>query len=139
MRETADGFKNMGMLFEIRHAQARNPRGKAALECEFNVLQESMQLECGNVGFREREEKSDAIKALRREALAGDKEALEGFNSFDNWAIRLEQIFRKRANDTQNGARNDGVSPAGQWQAAVNRKPLKGLPEDAQWILFLLR
>ena len=139
MRETADGFKNMGMLFEIRHAQARNPRGKAALECEFNVLQESMQLECGNVGFREREEKSDAIKALRREALAGDKEALEGFNSFDNWAIRLEQIFRKRANDTQNGARNDGVSPAGQWQAAVNRKPLKGLPEDAQWILSRAR
>jgi hypothetical protein len=82
-RETEDGFKSMGMLFEIRHAQARNPRGKAGLEGEFRILQEAMKLERGYVGFNEREERSDAIKAAQREALAGDKKALAQFHSFE--------------------------------------------------------
>jgi hypothetical protein len=134
-RETEDGFKSMGMLFDIRHAQARNPRGKASLEGEFGILQEAMKLERGYVGFNEREERSDAIKALERKALAGDKEALGQFHSFSNWSIRLEEIFSKFANDTQNGARNDGVTPIAHWAAGINRNPLKGMPDDAWYIL----
>jgi hypothetical protein len=122
------------MLFDIRHAQARNPRTKT-VECEFRHLQEVMKLERGYVGFNEREEKSDAIKAFQRKALAGDKKALAQFHSFKDWQTRVEQIFDKRANDPQNGARNDGVTPVEHWQKGVTQNPLKGLPVDAQWIL----
>jgi len=125
----------MGMLFDIRHAQARNPRGKAGLEGEFKILQEAMKLERGYVGFNEREEKSDAIKALKRNAVAGDKEALSKFHSLESWEIRLGQIFDKFAKEAQNGARNDSVSPLEHWEAGVNRNPLKGMPDDVRWIL----
>jgi hypothetical protein len=134
-RETEDGFKSMRMLFEISHAQARNPRGKAALEGEFKILQEQMRLERGYVGFNQREEQSDAIKASRRQALGGDKKALAQFHSFENWATRLEQIFDGFANDSQNGASNDGISPKEHWRLGVERNPLQGLPDDVQWIL----
>jgi hypothetical protein len=133
-RDTADGFKNMGMLFEMRHAQARNPRGKAALEGEFNILQDRMMLLPGYVGRNEREEKSDALKRLEREAKAGDKKALGKFLSYEEFADRAESVFRKRSNEFQNGARNDGISPMEGWSAGLIGKPLSALPPEVAYI-----
>ena len=143
IRETEDGFKNLGMLVNIRHARSRNPTGKAVLEGEFHILQKLMVAERGYVGFNEREEKSDAIKRAQREAEAAHKagdvkelgKRLNGFHSFESWGKRLEQLFDERANEVQNGQRNDGVSPKEHWQRGIARNPLAGFPQDVLYIL----
>ncbi len=135
IRETREGFKNMGMLFDTRHCQVRNPRGKASLEGAFNIIQNKMQLERGNVGFNEREEKSDKIKLLQRQAIAGDQKARAQFHSFESWKVMLNRMFVEFREDPQNGARNDGVSPEEHWTRGINQNPLDGMPEDMWWIL----
>jgi hypothetical protein len=137
-RDTVDGFKSLGTILEpkgIHHCRPRNPRGKAGLEGFFGILQERMQIQRGHVGFNEREAKSDAIKEAVRATQGGDKKALAQFLTFSEWAERLEATISEWASEPGNGARNDGISPLENWQAGVNRAPLREIPENARWIL----
>ncbi len=133
-RETEDGFKTMGMLFQLRHAQARNPRSKV-VEGDFKILQQAMRREAGFVGFNQRAEQSDTEKDFERRVLSGKEHPGNGFCSFADWSKRLADIFDKFANAPQNGARNPGLSPAESWRAGMATRALRKLPDDARWIL----
>ena len=134
-RETQQGFKANGCpLFKFRFTKPRNPRGKT-VEGEFRILQETMRVLPGFVGFNERRDRSDNSKDLKRRVLAGKEHPGNYYYSFEEWGKRISKVFEEFANTIQNGARNDGKSPRENWIEGLKRKPLRALPTDMFWLM----
>ena len=134
-RETENGLRSGDLKLDVRHARARNPRGKAMLEGALRILQERMRCIPGFVGFNERTEKHEREQALIARANNGDKEALLQFPTQAEWVAKISEVLERFAHDPQNGETLQGKSPAEAWAEEIRQRPLRKLPEEARYIL----
>jgi hypothetical protein len=135
---TQNSLKSLPDLVKIRHAQPRNPRSKP-VEGEFRILQERMRTLPGFVGFNERAQKSDRMKALERRAMSNPEAARGDFLTLAAFRQELERQFSDFAKEPQLGSRLQGKSPAAAWSLAMQSKPLRRLDNGQRWILASLQ
>jgi hypothetical protein len=134
-RETENGLRSAELKLEVRHARARNPRGKATLEGSLRILQERMRCIPGFIGFNERTDKREREQELIARANNGDMEALRQFPTQAEWAATISKVLERFANDPQNGETLQGKSPAEAWAEEVRNRPLRRLPDEIRYIL----
>lgn len=131
-RETELGLREKGVDLQCRHATT--PRAKP-IEGLFRILQERQRSAPGFVGFNERSEKmermQDFLARARREKEHPGNEMLE----MSQWVKKIAEDFWSFANDPQNGKMLEGLSPAEMFEDALNRRPMRKLPEEARYTL----
>ncbi len=129
-RETESGLATYGL--QVRHATT--PRAKT-IEGLFRILQERQRNEPGFVGFNERTQEVERMQDFLARARRGKANPAEKLLSMEQWVERLNQIFADFNNDPQNGKMLAGQSPAEAWQAGLDKKPLRQLPETSRYLL----
>jgi hypothetical protein len=133
IRESEDWLADKYSVNMIRHFQPRNPRAKT-LEGDFNTLQQRMRLERGFVGFRQRDEQSDASKDFKRRVLAGKEDPRNELLSLEQWTKRLSVILEDFMHEPR-GGRLAGRSPWQVWSEALDRRPLRKLAPEDRWMI----
>jgi len=129
-RETERGLATYNL--QVRHATT--PRAKP-IEGLFRILQERQSNEPGFVGFNERTDDVERMQDYLARARRGTAKPEDKLLSMEQWTQRLDVIFAEFNHDPQNGKMLDGASPAEAWQAGLDRRPLRKLPDDARYLL----
>jgi hypothetical protein len=144
-RETQSGLESYGL--QVKHATT--PRAKT-IEGFFRILQESQRNEPGFAGFNERVEKMERMQDFLALVRAGRADPAERLFTMAQWAERLSGIMAGFNAEVQNGKmlreegppfdalrkeRAPGRSPLQAWQAGLDRKPLRKLPDAARYLL----
>jgi hypothetical protein len=124
-------------LYKVRvsHFKSRNPESKV-IEGDFLIHQRLQTLWPGHVGFREREERSDAekkfeaaVKHKQNPAHPGEKWlSLADFR--DKLSLQLEEF-----NEEPRGGRLGGRTPNEVWAEDTNEQPLRRLEEKDRWMI----
>jgi hypothetical protein len=129
-RETESGLANFNL--QVRHATT--PRAKP-IEGLFHILQERQRNEPGFVGFNERSQEMERMQDFLARARRGTAEPSKQLLSMEQWTARLDEIFGEYIRSPQNGKLLDGRSPAEAWQAGLDRRQPRKLPDDARYLL----
>jgi hypothetical protein len=129
-RETESGLANFNL--QVRHATT--PRAKT-IEGLIRILQERQRNEPGFVGFNERTQEVERMQDFLARARADKVHPGEKLLHMDEWCARLDQIFADFNADVQNGKMLRGQSPEEAWQAGLDAKPLRKLPDDCRYLL----
>lgn len=133
IREGEDWLADKYGVNTIRHFLPRNPRPKT-VEGDFNILQQRMRLERGFVGFRQRDEQSDASKDFKRRVLAGKEDPRNELFSLEQWARRVGAILEEFMHEPR-GGRLNGRSPWEAWSEGLNQRPLRKLAPADRWMI----
>lgn len=133
IRESEDWLRDKYGVNTIRHFLPRNPRAKI-IEGDFNILQQRMRLERGFVGFRQRDEQSDATKDFKRRVLTGKEDPRNELFSLEQWAKRIGAILEEFMHEPR-GGRLAGRSPWEVWSEGLNRRPLRKLAPEDRWMI----
>ena len=134
-REAENGLRSPDLKLEIRHARARNPRGKAMLERAIGILEDRMRCIPGFVGFNEQVEKREREQRLIERANNGDMEAVRQFPTQAEWSATIAKVLENFAHDPQNGETLRGMSPAQAWAEEIRNRPLRRLPDESRYFL----
>jgi hypothetical protein len=129
-RETESGLANYNL--QVRHATT--PRAKT-VEGLIRILQERQRNEPGFVGFNERTHEVERMQDFIARARSGKVHPAEKLLEMTQWTKRLDQIFAEFNADIQNGKMLAGASPVDAWQAGLDKKPLRQLPDEARYLL----
>ncbi|HZM06322.1 MAG TPA: hypothetical protein VFC44_25255, partial [Candidatus Saccharimonadales bacterium] len=129
-RETANGLDKFNL--KVRHATT--PRAKT-IEGLIRILQERQRNEPGFVGFNERTHEMERMQDFLARARRGRADPSEQLLSMEQWSKRLDEIFSAYNRDPQNGKMLQGQTPEEMWQAGLQTRPLRQLPEEARYIL----
>ncbi len=134
-REAENGLRAPELGLQVRHARARNPRGKAMLEGAIGIVQQRMRCLPGFVGFNEQVEKYEREQSLIERANRQDHEALSQFPTQAEWRDAISEALERFAHDPQNGDILKGKSPAEAWAEGTRNRPLRKLADEARYIL----
>ncbi len=129
-RETESGLAKFNL--QVRHATT--PRAKP-IEGLFRILQERQRNEPGFVGFNERSQEMERMQDFLARARRGTAEPSKQLLSMEQWTARLDEIIGQYIRSPQNGKMLDGQSPAESWQAGLDRRQPRKLPDDARYLL----
>jgi hypothetical protein len=118
---------------KTKHFKARNPESKV-VEGDFLIHQRLHKLWPGNVGFRERDDKSDAEKKFL-EAVKHDRaHPGEKWLSLEDFRNKLSSQLEE-FNAEPRGGRLAGRSPNEIWAEHTNEQPLRRLEEEDRWMI----
>jgi hypothetical protein len=129
-RETESGLAG----FNLRVCHATTPRAKI-IEGLIRILQERQRNEPGFVGFNERTQDVERMQDFLAHCCTGKAHPAEKLLEMGQWKSRLDQIFAEFNADPQNGKLVRGASPIEAWQAGLDKKPLRKLPDEARYLL----
>jgi hypothetical protein len=129
-RETESGLANYNL--QVRHATT--PRAKT-IEGLIRILQERQRSEPGYVSGNERLHEMERMQDFIARARSGKVHPGEKLLEMSQWTKRLDEIFAEFNADPQNGKMLRGQSPSEAWQAGLDSKPLRKLPDDARYLL----
>ncbi|HEV8492606.1 MAG TPA: hypothetical protein VGR76_10050, partial [Candidatus Angelobacter sp.] len=131
-RETESGLCDPSLGLVVRHATT--PRAKP-IEGMFGIVQDRMRCEPGFVGFNERTDKREQIQDFRARVRAGKEHPGNELLSMEQWRDRISETLMAFAQDPQNGKRLNGISPLEAWTAALDKRPLRKLPDAMRYLL----
>ncbi|MHC1762792.1 MAG: hypothetical protein AB9869_00590 [Verrucomicrobiia bacterium] len=131
-RETEKGLCDPSLGLVMRHATT--PRAKP-IERVFGIIQNRMRCEPGFVGFNERSDNREWVSDFRARVRAGKEHPGNELLSMDEWRTRISEILLEFAQEPQNGNRLPGISPLEAWTEAIDKRPLRKLPDSMRYLL----
>ncbi|MCX6924501.1 MAG: hypothetical protein NT154_14985 [Verrucomicrobia bacterium] len=118
---------------KVTHFKARNPQSKV-IEGDFFIHQRLQKLWPGHVGFRERDDKSDAEKKFEAAVKNGSAHPREKWLSLTDFRNKLSSQLEEFASEPR-GGRLGKRSPNEVWEEHTNERPLRRLAEEDRWMI----